>query len=284
MPLMSLNVLSGISDRISAQANLLKFAINSGMGTRNGTGYYQRIHQGADQVGGDFFLENSFINDANTIDNNTVSGTLFKSVFSSFIQDLDTYFIAKGFTGTDQFIQISGITATGTLQGQSNNLGAAAQECNAVHVPANFEDVYFQVKGVHLSAASVFFPQDNILVASYVATGSGTGTFTSNNPIGTGAGSVSATNHAAARMMLITSGNMGAAAAQVSLYLSAPNLAGGTNPAGCNILLPASTISGIQTAINTSGQYLNVTNMIVAGGTVGDGYQVWAIKEREQFL
>lgn len=283
---MQINVLSGLSDRIGAQAGLIKGALNSGMTT--GTGFYERIHQGADQVGGDFFLENSFINDANNIDINTVSGTLFKSIYGSFIQDMDSYMVAKGFANTDAYIAISGVQAVGTLQGQGN-LGQANAICSKIDVPANFEDVYFQVKGTHLSAGNVFFPQDNVKVSTYVATGSGTGTYTSNNPVGTNTGNASAanTNNAPARMLLIAGAVVGAAAAQVNLYLTAAATGGpgaGTVPAFANIPIPANTISGTQFPVNCSGQYLNCTNMVVAGGTNNDNYQVWAIKEREKFL
>lgn len=283
MPLILLNTFSGISDRMAGAAGLLKFAINSGMGTTNGTGMYQRIHQGSDALGGNYPLENAFITDANTIDNNTVSGSLFKAVWGSIIQDMDSYFVNQGFTNTDNYLSISGnpIGTIGTLTGQGN-LGSPQAECQGVHVQPNFEDIYFQVRGSHLSAGNVMFAQDNVLVAKYDATGSGTGTFTSVNPVGTNTGTVSPTNHAPSKFLLITSGNMGPASAQVNLLLSSALAAPGAGlvNAAANILIPGSSVSGSQFAVNTSGQYLNCTNMVVTGGTNGDEYQVWAIRER----
>lgn len=261
MGLIPNNVFSGIADRLAAQAGLVKHYITSGF--RNGTFVYPRIHTGI-PADGDFTVENDLISAANGIDNNTVSGSMFKSVYNTFIQDLESHVVNQNGVSIDSWLNVSGI-----------------------NVHSDFEDIYYQVKNSHLDGRNVFFPDANILVATFTSTGSGTGTYASNTPVGTGSGDVSTTNYAQAKLLLIPIQNTGADI-QVNLRLTKENLAGGTNTDSCNILIPSGTTSGTQFPVNNviSGghEYLNVSNILVGGGDGDDVFRVYAVRERDIIL
>ena len=149
MGLINNSLFSGLADRIAKQAEVYKAGLNNGLG---GTKYYPRIHTGV-PGDGDFEVENDLISAANTIDNNTISGTMFKNVFTTFINDLESHVLGENAPSFDSFLNTSGI-----------------------NTHPDFEDVFFRSKGVHLDARNTFFSEANILVASYFAAGSGSGT------------------------------------------------------------------------------------------------------------
>jgi len=177
MGLIANNVFSGIADRLAGQAQQLKAAINSGQNT--GTKLYPRIHTGV-PTNGDFEVENALINSANDIDTNSISGSTFRATYTSFLQDLETHVLNNNADSFDSWLNTSGL-----------------------NVHEDFEDIWFQVKGTRLDSRNVFFPDENILAASYAALSSGTGTFTAGTDVGTGSGKVSSTNYAAAKMVLV---------------------------------------------------------------------------------
>lgn len=264
----SFQLLSGLFDRMGAQAGLLKFAINSGVNT--GIGYYQKIHDNVPWPQGDYFTESALITDAYGIDSNSISGTLFKNVYSSLVQDIENLLISKGGAASlDAYLTSSGL-----------------------RISQNAEDVYYQCRSQHLSACNVFFPQDNIKVAKFVVSSSGVGTYTSLTPVGTGgttAFSPGTTNYGNARMLLIPIQTM-VAQAQINLQLTLqPQYPGASAiPDSTSIRILNGVTSGIQfpfiSQFSTTSGFLNVSNILVAGGTVGDEYDVFAIRERETVL
>lgn len=257
--MISTPLFSGIADRMAAQASILKFAINSGVNT--GTPYYKRVHTSVPSDG-DYAVEDALIDAAHALDINVISGTMFKNVYSTMIQDLDNHILDNNAESFDSYLNISGI-----------------------NVHPHFEDIYYQVKNQHLDAVNVFFAEENLLVATYAATGSGTGTYTSNNPIGTGTGKVSSTNHAAARFVLVPVQNVGADI-QVNLrLLREDGQSSGTLAAFDNIRITSGVTSGIQFPVNNriSGThtYLDCNNIVAAGGLSSDNFRVYALRERD---
>jgi hypothetical protein len=265
MALINTGVLSGLTDRVAQQASLLITGINN---TRGGTPFYVRVHQGV-PVPGDYSVENDFIDGAHASDINTMSGILFRNVYTDLINSMETHTVSNNSAVSfDSFLNTSG-----------------------VNVNPNFEEVWFRVKNVHLDAVNVFFADANVLVATYTVTGSGTGTYASNNVIGTGTGKVSTTNHAAAKFILVPVQNV-TSEIQVNLRLLKENLAGGTVADSANIRFPAGILSGTQIPVNnwnTSGasisnMYLDSNNIVAAGGGGTDIFRVYALKEREVAL
>lgn len=258
MGLITNHMAKTLMDRVASQANLWQYYITSGQNV--GTRYYVTVHSGLSSQG-DYEVEDALIDAAFGIDDNTISGTMFKNIFSTFVQDLDAHVVNKGAVSFNSWLNISGIN---------------------VH-PA-FDAVYHAVKSTHLDGRNVFFADDNILVASFTSTGSGTGTYASSNPISTtGTGAVSSTNHAAAKLLLIPIQNTGADI-QLNLRLLAENPSTGTQADSCNILIPSGTISGTQFSVNNAisggNNYIDVTNILAAGGDGNDVFRVYAINER----
>lgn len=270
MGIPSYQLLSGIFDRIGGQAGLLKFAVTSGF--TNGLPFYQKIHDNVPWPQGDFTVENALINNAAGIDNNSVSGNLFKSIYSSHIQDIENLMISKGGAASlDASFSISGL-----------------------RVSQNAADVYQQVKGQGLSACNVFFPNDNQVVATFTVSSSGVGTYASVQVIGTGGTTAfvpGTFNYGNAKMVLVPIQTM-SAQAQVNLQLTVQPTYPGSSAVvdSTNIRILNGVTSGIQfpvmgplASVVTSG-YLNVSNIFVAGGTLNDVYKVIAIRERETVL
>lgn len=250
--------LSGILDRVAKQALELKAGITNCFG---GTEFYTRVHTGV-PANGDYDIENALIDGARAVDTNTISGALFRTTYSTLVQSIESHGTTFNAQSFDSWLNVSGL-----------------------NVHPDFEDVWYRVKNVHLDAVNVFFSDANILVASFTSTGSGTGTYTSSNPVGTGTGKVSATNHAAANMVLVPVQDVGGDI-QINLRLTEENLAGGTRTNKFdNILVPSGTLSGTQFPVNNriSGghMYLDVHNIVAAGGDGNDVFRVYALRERE---
>lgn len=248
-----------ILDRVASQANLWSYYITSGQ--QVGTRYYKTIHSGL-PVDGDFDVENDLISAADGVDNNTISGTMFKNIYSTLIQQLEAHGTNQGAASFNSWLNISGI-----------------------NVHEAFNAVYHAVKGIHLDGRNVFFNEDNILISSFTSTSSGAGTYASSNPLSTtGTGAFSESNHAAAGMLLVPIQNTGADI-QLNLRLLAENPSTGTQTDSCNILIPSGTLSGTQFSVNNmiSGghNYINVTNMLAAGGDGNDVFYVYALRERD---
>ena len=264
MGLAPIPVISGIFDRIAGQGKLLRFAINSGNNT--GTKMYFRVHQGAG-TNGDYQVENDLIDAAYGVDTNTVSGTLYKNMYTTLVQQIDSHVVTtNGAVSLDSYLNISGIN---------------------VHPEA--EEIVYQARGTHLDAVNVFFEEPNILVATYAVTGSGTGTYSSSNVIGTGSGKVSSTNHAAAKFILVPIQDLNGSI-QINLRLLRENRDGGTIADSYNVFISSGTpsaLSGTQYRVNCqSGQYmyLDCNNIVAAGGGGSDGFRVYALREREVYL
>jgi hypothetical protein len=261
--MISNNLFSGISDRMASQVAVLKFAINSGV--NNGTPYYKRVHTGV-PTDGDYSVENALITAANALDTNTISGTLFKSMYTTVVNGLEQHVVDAGAESFDSWLDISGI-----------------------NVHPNFNDAWFSVKGSHLNAVNVFHPNDNLLVASFVSTNSGVGTYTAGTALGTGTGSTSLTNRAAAKFVLIPVQTL---ASEVHVNLRLTREAGqstGSTADSFNIRLINGTISGTQvpvgnwhlSGVNNRNTFLNCDNIIALGGGASDAFRVYGLRERE---
>lgn len=264
MALISNTLFKSLEDRIATQASMLKQTINSGTSGPGGNKYYPRIHNSA-SIDGDYDLENALIDSANAIDQNTISGSLFKSVYSSFVQSLSTHVTDHRAASFDSYMNISGLN---------------------IHPDA--EDVFYQSTGQHLDAVNVFFTSPNVLVASYFPTGSGTGVFAGGTAIGTGSGKVSLTNHAAAKFVLVPIGNT-TAATQINLRLLREDGGStGSTASFDNILVGNGVASGTQFAVKNwdlsgvglSNTFLDCNNIVAAGGASGNGFRVYALMER----
>lgn len=257
------SVLSGICDRIASQAGAIKSTINSGVNT--GTPFYLRVHQGVG-ANGDYPVENALIGASNGLDTNTVSGTMFKNLYGTMISALIAYVQTVGAADLDSFLTVSGL-----------------------NVHPDFEDAYFQSQNSHLNAINVFFSEPNLLVATYTVTGSGTGTYASVQPVGTGVGKFnSANNRAAAKFVLVPNQNV-TSTVQINVRLVGENGnigSPGTVAGFDNIRLATGVTSGTQIIIQsgTGIGWLNANNIVAAGGGGTDVFSVFAIQERKIFL
>lgn len=261
MGLISVSVLSGITDRIASQVALFKAAFNAAKAS--GTPYYQRVHVGVGTPAGDYDVENALINPCNTLDVNTFSGTFYNSTYSQLINALDTHALAKNAVTFDSFLNISG-----------------------VNVHPDFEDAWYRVKATHLLARNVFFSDANMIVATFTSTGSGTGTYASVSPVGTAPDSRFApgtVNYAAAKMVVVPAQVVGANTV-LNLRLVKENATTGTTTDSDNITITSGTTSGTQFAVKSSLPMLNVSNIIAAGGNSSDVFNVIALRERDVAL
>lgn len=260
--MISNSLFSGIADRIAAQVLQFKVGINSGMNT--GTPNYKRIHTGLNGPDGDYEIENALINAAHAVDTNTISGTMFKNLYTAFLNAIETHVLDNDAEDFDSWLDTSGI-----------------------NVHPEFEDAWYQVKGSHLDAVNVFYPHDNLLVASTFPTASGTSTYTAGTPLGTGTGKLSSTNYAAGKFVLVPVGTVGSETIINLRLLKESGQSSGSTADSCNIRVPNATTSGTQfpinwelSGINSSNMYLDCNNIVTLGGTSGNGFRVYAIKER----
>lgn len=245
---------SGVADRIASQVNLLKSAINNGFPV--GTPFYSRVHLGVGN--GDYGVENDLITPAHAIDASTISGVMLKNIYQSLMSALELHALNNGATTFNLYLDNSGI-----------------------NVHPSFDDAWYASKGTHLNAVNVFDSRDNFLVAQYGATGSGTGVYTSVEPVGTGTGTVSSTNHAASKLVLVPVIDT-TADAQVNLrLLRETGQSAGSTAASANIVVGTGTLSGTQFLVNSpNGTYLDCNNIVVAGSASGNYFRVYALLER----
>jgi hypothetical protein len=260
MALIPNNVLSGITDRIGAQAHLVRNALNSGINT--GSPFYKRVHTGI-SPDGDWGVETYLIDAAHNLDVYNASGLGFRNMYSTFIGQIESQVQSYGASSLDSFLFISGL-----------------------NVGASFESVYFNCKTSHLNSCNVFFQHtDNILVGSYFPTGSGTGLFVAGTAVGTGTGNTSPTNYAAAKMVLVPVVPVTANIQINPRFVDEPtSLNGTTRTSSDNITVTNGTGSGIQFACNSFSPHLSVSNIVAAGGASGNGFNIYAIREREMVL
>lgn len=258
MALISNNILSGVADRIAEQVTQFKVGFNAAVAS--GTRYYIRVHNGVGAPAGDYDVENALITPANTLDQNTFSGTFFRTTYQDLVNALDTHVLAKNAASFDSFLNISGI-----------------------NVHPNFDEVWYKVKSTHLLARNVFFADANISVATFTSTGSGAGTFTEGTAVGTSPDSRYApgtTNYGGAKLVVVPNQNVGADII-LNLHLLKENPAGGTTTGNVNISITAGVTSGTQFVVDSGNKYLDVTNMIAAGGDGDDVFTVLALRERD---
>lgn len=259
MGLIATSLYKNLCDRAAQQATLAKAGFNNMIAS--GTAYYPRVHEGV-PVDGDYTVENALITSTNGLDNFNFSGVFFKNVYNSFLSDLDSHVQNKGAPSTDSYLNTSGI-----------------------NLHPDFDDIWFRCKGIHLDARNVFFSDANVLMASYFPTGSGTGVFTTGTDVGIGTGKTSPTNHAAAKAVLIPVGPVGSAT-QINVRTLFEQSTDGSQAGFANILIPNGTTSGTQFILpinpgDLASGILSVSNIVVAGGTSGNGFIVMAIRERE---
>jgi len=259
MGLIANHILSGMTDRVAAQVAAFKNGFNSAV--LSGTRYYIRVHDGVGAPPGDYDVENALITPSNTVDQNTFSGSFFRTTYQDLVTALENHVIAKNAVSFDSFLNTSG-----------------------VNVHPDFDEVWNRVKGSHLLARNVFFSDANISMATFESTGSGTGTFTDGTQVGTGSITTKyvpgTSNYAAAKAVAVPNQNVGADIV-LNIQLLKENLAGGTVVDSANVSITSGTASGTQFQVNVGTDYLDVTNIVAAGGDGDDVFTVFALKERE---
>jgi len=258
MALISNNVLSGVADRVAEQVTQFKVGFNAAIAS--GTRYYIRVHNGVGAPAGDYDVEYALITPCNTLDQNTFSGTFFRTTFQDVINALDTHVLAKNAVSFDSFLNISG-----------------------VNVHPNFDEVWHKVKSTHLLARNVFFADANISVATFTSTGSGTGTFAEGTAVGSSPDSryvPGTSNYAAAKMVIVPNQTVGSDIV-LNLQLLKENASAGTSTGSTNISITSGISSGTQFLVDSGNPYLDVTNMVAAGGDGDDVFTVLALRERD---
>jgi hypothetical protein len=258
MALITNSILTGVADRLASQVDSFKTGFNGAV--NGGTRYYIRVHNGVGAPAGDYDVENALITPSNTLDQNTFSGTFFRSTYQDLINALDTHVLSKNAVSFNSYLNVSGID-----------------------VHPNFDEVWKQVKSTHLLARNVFFSEANIPVATFTSTGSGTGTYAEGTGISTNPDSTyvpGVSNYGATKMIVVPNQTVGSDIV-LNVRLVKENLAGGTNTDSDNITIAAGTTSGTQFPIKSSLPMLDVSNVVAAGGDGNDVFTILALRERD---
>ena len=258
-PVIANSLFKSIADRLAKQADILATACTQAQAPGGGL-YYPRIHQGV-AAAGNFPVENDLIDSANEFDANTLSGTIFPNIFTSMISAQESHVVAQKASSLDAFLNISGI-----------------------NVDPNYENAYFLCKGNHLNARNTFLDRQAAM-GTVDLTSSGVGTFTDGEAIGTGTGKTSDTNHAAAELDAIPMVTIGANNLVLAVQLLAEIYPDGSVAASRNVTIPTGTTSGVPTQVGSAGEaFLDITNVILAGGNASDQVVFVSRKERTRAL
>jgi hypothetical protein len=258
MPIVAPELFKGIADRLSKQWQFLVNATQE-VTAKGGGLFYPRLHDGTG-VGGNYSVEGDLIAAANSTD--TIlhdSGIMADSYFATLINALNTHVTNQGADDLNAYLNISGI-----------------------NVSAYYEEVYYQVRGSHLEARNVFSPYDQETMATVDVSASGVGVFTDGVALGTGTGDVSTTNHAAGMLHIVLQSGITPTDTILNLQLLAELYPDGSVATSANVTVPAGTAAGELISVGTSGvnTYLDVTNVITAGGVSGEQFKVLSQLER----
>lgn len=251
-----------ITDRIAAQATFIDSALTSARQVGGGL-FYVRIHEDVGTLG-DYNIENDLITAGNNIDINLADDPVYVLEYNEMVNALISHVTeAEGITDLDDYLTRSGL-----------------------HVAEKFEDVYNAVRGNHLLAANVF--RANILdpMATTVWLGSGSAVFTDGFRLGTGSGefvspgsnnsNVSNANSAPQQLQVIVASGI-TANAQLDIRLLPESLVQESQTVNLTSGMQIGTTVNIGTSAN---QYLDVVNIVVAGGANGQAIRIRSIVER----
>ena len=235
------------ADRLAKQHELIKAGLASAAVSGVNGDHFEIV-----TASDDYDVENDYITPANTLDANcTVSSILGNNTdFRSLINASETHVRGEDYANLDDYL--SGIG------------------CN---VGDNYDELYNDVRGLHLDAINVFGPATK--VAEFEITGGGSDSFTHVQAIGTGSGKASATNHAAATMQARVTTQIGGVH-DLDITLTMKNELGNTITEG--LTLPAGSIVG--TTVDTSGFAIDVTNVASTSKNTGDAVDVYSNLER----
>ena len=255
-----------LSDRIAWQAKQvssgLDLARDPDFAGYGGYKRYRRIHSGID-VTGDYTAENTLISSAESLDDGTNldRNSHLTTIFSAVIGADGTYATNLGFSDLDGYLYQSGI-----------------------NVAPEYEITYYYVNGSHLRAVNVFGPSVNPM-GTVVFSSSGVAVFTDGSVVGTGTGTVSNSNHAAANIEVVVNSGIGANPIHLDIYATIEGASDGTTEARTLTLeIPNTAVVGNVYPVGTTGNKgdmaLDVTNVIVAGGASGDALIIRSKQER----
>lgn len=261
MGIISKTLMQGITDRIAAQATYIDSALTSARQTGGGL-FYVRIHEDVGTFG-DYNIENDLITAGNNIDINLANDPVYALEYSEMVNSLISHVTeAEGITDLDDYLTRSGL-----------------------NVAEKFDDVYFAVRGQHLLATNVFREDELDPMATVVWLGSGSAVFTDGYRLGTGSGdfvspedgtNLSNANSAAQALEVVVASGI-TAASQLNIYLLPESLVQTTR----TVNLTSGLQIGDTVAIGSgSDAFLDVVNIVVAGGASTDAIRVRSIVER----
>jgi len=240
MGVISNNLLEQLTDRMAKQAD----EIRSGLQDANHEGggyYYYRIHSGVG-LSGDSDVEEDLIASAADLDEDFEPNDTYRLIMNDFVNALDVHVRNQGAAGLNAFLTTSGI-----------------------NVAELFADVFNACKGQRLDAINVFDPNEEVMATIHMSS-SGTGTWDDGVAIGTGSGSYSTTNHAAARLFMEIAEQDLSNNAEVKLCLTKED---GSSEEK-TVDLSSGLIVGERANVGSaSDAYLDVSSLIWAGGTSG---------------
>lgn len=258
--------MQGITDRIAAQALLTETALTSARQVGGGI-FYVRIHEGVGTEG-DYNIENDLITAGNNIDIDLEPGPVFALQYSEMINSLISHVSeAQGISDLDDYLTRSGL-----------------------NVAEHFNDVYFAVRGQNLDAINVFRQETLDPMATVVWLGSGSAVFTDGFRLGTGSGefvspgidnsNLSNANSAAQALQVIVASGI-TASTQLDIRLMPETLIQTSR----TVTLTSGMQIGSTAAIGTgSDAFLDVVNIVVAGGASGQAIRVRSVIERTPAL
>lgn len=267
MGIISKTLMQGITDRIAAQATFIDSALTSARQTGGGL-FYTRIH---DDVGfplGDYNVESDLITPGHDIDENLADDPVYALEYSAMVNALISHVTeAQGITDLDDYLTRSGL-----------------------NVAEKFDDVYFAVRGQHLLSTNVFRQETLDPMATLVWAGSGVATFTDGYRLGTGTGdfvspgvnnaNLSNANSAAQALQVIVASGI-TAASQLNIYLMPETLVQTTR----TVNLTSGLQIGQTVAIGSgSDAFLDVVNIVVAGGAASNAIRIRSVVERTPSL
>ena len=241
-----------ILDRFACEQQVLSAAIDA---VASGLPWYQRIHEPLGDVLGDPDVEKDLVTGAVALDRNYRSGTTLSNFYSGFLRDFVRHTQNQGSTNLDDFLSTRGI-----------------------NVHQDFNPLYASVFGSSLDSINVF-RNSELLMGTVDYTGSGVCTFTDGSSLGTGSGTFSATNTAAASLIarVTSAGGLGANDVIVKVV--------GTDESSNEVIATTATLPGTlalngEVTIVTSSPLIDITSIQCHGGTNLDQVEVLSVVER----
>lgn len=265
MGLIKANVVSGTTDRIAAQHQLIRDGFEAA--NVSGTGFfYPRIHQSLcddpDTPLGDADIEGVLVVPANNLDQNFLSGATLSTIYGQYLRAFRTHFSAQGVTDWNGYLSDTDVD---------------------LNVHEDFNAVYNAVFGSDLDAVNVF--RDTLVeLGNLSLTGSGVGTFTDGDAIGTGTGSFNADSNSAGAQLQVYMGSGATTATDLDMNLTVLNE---DQSQTSNVLVTLSSGSDIGDTVDigsSSDKVIDIVSLQFAGGDSGTVVAFRQIIEREASL